>query len=187
MKTFFLLFFLAGALLTGCSGNYYYASHKVTIYKTNSTKKEYSLFSVRGDSAIAVLDWAEAKVKPIPFSHVELIKRDSIIKIERDGHGGWIRSTLLGALAGLTIGELIAVGPFVFLGLPIPTGNPSSAHSINKTIDIGIISGTVIGSGISIIFPPTKELLLTSDSDRFFLLSISLYPDKEPEEMRYVK
>lgn len=191
MKTFFLVFFLSSALLTGCSTNYNYPSKKITVHKISGAESDYGLLSVRGDSAIAVLDWAESRVTPIPFSHIELIKRDSIALITRSGQGGGGKNTGIGAAYGAGFG---AIGGLIFdlwissaLQGITTTNSSSNALSYVLFIGIGAGAGALIGAFIGNAKPPSKKLLLTSDSDRAFLRSISLYPDKEPDEMRYIK
>ncbi len=192
MKIFFLLFVLSTALLTGCSTNYNYPSKKITVHKVSGAESDYGLLSVRGDSAITVLDWAEASITPIPFSHVELIKRDSIARITRSGHGGGGENTGIGAeygAAGGAIGGLIFGLWFeqTFQGFGLSTNRSSALPFYSVMIVIGAGAGALIGAFIGNAIPPSKELLLTSDSDRVFLRSISLYPDKEPDEMQYIK
>ena len=46
---------------------------------------------------------------------------------------------------------------------------------------------TLLGAGISTQFPPSKEMALSSQKNREFLRQISAYPDKEPDEMHYIK
>jgi len=193
MKTVYLVFFLLSWLLSGCGTSYNYPSKKITVEKKitidkrnaerkNTVKKDYALLSVRGDSAIVVLDWAEAKVTPIPFSHAEVIKRDSIEMISRSGHSG-IGNVLAGGMIGVLSGSIIT-------GLLLPK-RPSGDFIFmpEKDFDvmtIGIVSGAVIGATLFYFLPPSKILLLDSAEDREFLRRVSLYPEKEPEEMQYV-
>jgi hypothetical protein len=156
MKIFFLLLFLSGALLCGCSTNYNYPSKNITVRKTNGIEKEYGLLSVRGDTAIVVLDWAEAKVTPLPFSDAEVIGKDSIAKIVRDGIGGGSNTglgILCGAALGTGIGVLLSPSP-----PPQPKNIPDAiiaplndlGYQFSKVLIIGgmIILGSVIGGVI---------------------------------------
>ena len=190
MKTYFLLFF-AGALLSGCSTNYNYPSKKITVRKISGVEKDYGLLSVRGDSALAVLDWSESQVTPIPFSHAELIKKDSIRAIIRDGHestGDYAYGTLIGAavgagLLGITLNSLSGSGLFS----PQDISTAARLLIIGGGAFVGFIIGAIVYSSNSDSEHPAKSLLLSSEKDREFLRSISLYPDKEPEEMKYIK
>lgn len=195
MKTTIILFILTGALLSGCSTNYNYPSKKITVHKTNGTKKEYALISVRGDSALAVLDWSEAQVIPIPFSHIEVLKKDSIRLVVRDGVGGGANIGL-GIIGGVAIGTGIGI-----LLSPNPPPQPNTiptllvypltdfSYQLAKVIVIGgsIILAAVLGGVIGNAFPPDMEMSFRSAKDREFLRSISLYPDKEPDKMQYIK
>jgi hypothetical protein len=178
MKIFFLLFFLPAVFLSGCSTSYNYPSGKITIYKIYEDEKDYALLSVRGDSAIVVLDWSEHDVKPIPFSHAQVMKNDSIAWIARDGKGSG-DPTIAGILIGTGIGFILAVldnGTYLGSG---PQGNIFGLEFIGLC--------TVLGAGISTQFPPSKEMTLSSQKNREFLRQISAYPDKEPDEMHYIK
>ena len=182
MKLFFLLFFLSCLFLSGCSTNYNYPSKNITVYKTNGVNKEYGLLSVRGDSAIVVLDWTESKIKPLPFSHAEVIKKDSITNIIRNGKG--ISKAGIGAATGLITG--------IVLGITILNSEPKfiDLRGVDAalTVLITTLGGAIGGWILDITVPsPTIDLSLTSSKDREFLRSISAYPDKEPDEMQYIK
>jgi len=169
MKIFILLL-LASLLITGCSTTYNYKSTHITVLQTDTTHKDYGLLSVRGDTAIVVLDWNEADVSPVPFSHAEVIKTTSGLEIMRSGHGGGgpvLVGALVGGLAGGIIGSVLA------------PGDPRNGG--------GVILCAVIGAMIANFFPPSKELHGTSKEDVKLLRSISLYPDTEPDEMKYIK
>lgn len=170
MKIFF--FFLSSAMLNGCA-SYKYPSKNITIQQRTGLEKEYGLLSVRGDSAVVVLDWAESKVRPLPYSHAEVIRKDNIANIIREGKT--FSKTLIGLVAGLVVGSVLAipyhgdfgaVAPFIFT---VPSG-----------ILLGIIADQVLPD-------PTMDISLSSAKDREFLRSISAYPDKEPDEMQYIK
>lgn len=190
MKTLFIFFFLSGAILSGCSTAYNYSSKKITIRKTNGTEKEYSLLSVRGDSAVTVLDWQEENVYPIPFSHITILKNDSIVQILRKGKGGGIRSTI-GGISGAIAGGAVA-SAFMPFTVPGVSFFRLVYYPIFFLIDLAVLgSGAVLGvyagSAIGDVFPPSKELDPRSTNDREFLRSISAYPDKEPDEMKNVR
>ncbi len=178
MKTFF--FFLLSALLTGCSTNYNYPSKNITVIKTSGIEKEYGLLSVRGDSAIVVLDWSESKIHPLPFSHAEVIKNNVISRILRDGKGGGPAG--LGIVVGALGSGLLFSGGGILI-----YGSHSDAFGVLFMLAGAIVGGGIAGGIIGNALPPSKELLLISAQDRDFLRSISAYPDKEPEEMRYIK
>jgi len=180
-----LFLFLASALISSCQPNYTYSSHKITVTGSpslatfTSEEKEYELLGVRGDSAIVVLDWQEQAVKPIPFSHAKLLKTDSILLVTREGKGTR-PPTLAGIAIGAGVGFLFAViaGNQEF-------GGPGAAGT---RAGFGIIgASTLLGAGISTLFPPDKKMFLNSKTDWQFLKSIAAYPDHEPEEMNYIK
>ncbi|MFI5263520.1 MAG: hypothetical protein ACHQM6_03290 [Candidatus Kapaibacterium sp.] len=187
MKTRIYSLLLAAAFLSGCSTSYTYSSKKVTVNKTDGGMRDYALLSVRGDSAIVVLDWAEAHVYPLPFSHAEILQEEAIKNIVREGKGGGINSTV-GGLACAAAGGITAYTLFPF------TANiydvylffiPELVHVM--AIAAGVSIGAFIGSSIGDAFPPNIYLTLSSAQDRNFLHSIALYPDKEPEIMDYIK
>ena len=181
----FLLFFLASALLSGCSTDYNYPSKKITVYKTNGVKKDYGLLSVRGDSAVVVLDWSESKVTPLPFSHAEIIKKDSISKIVREGKGAGEAMTT-GARVGFIAGAIITL----YFTATHPSSSANAFDYLFGPVFGGALfslPGALVGAIAASISPPTKSFLLISNEDREFLRSIALYPDKEPDEMKYIK
>ncbi len=185
MKIFFILFIMSSALFTGCSTSYNYQSSKITIHKIYEDEKDYSLLSVRGDSAIVVLDWSEHDVKPIPFSHAQVMRNDSIAWIGREGKGGFnspsSEAILLGAGFGaLTTGVLLPNRIFDSI-----FGSDDIVRGLKIIIGIGI--GAVVGALISIASPSDLEITLGSQKSWEILHSISAYPDKEPPEMQYIK
>jgi len=187
MKTVYGAFFLSCVLLTGCSTNYTYPSKKITVNKTNGVKKDYVLLSVRGDSVITVLDWAEADVRPISYSHAEILSHEVIKNIIREGMGGGINSTIGAIACGAAAGVLtVALYPPVFHGSDILFFYlPEFLHIV--VIAAGVSLGAIAGAAIGDAFPPNIDLLLSSARDREFLRRISLYPEKEPDEMQYIK
>ena len=156
MKTTIILLLLTSALLSSCSTTYTYPARDVTVKTTDGISKKYAILSVRGDSTIAVLDWEEVNVSPTPYSHVQVFKKDSIIRILREGKGGGIHSTI-GGLAGAIAGGAI---PFILFGL----SDPSSLLLIQVVpitiiLDIVVIGiaaslGAFVGSTIGNAFPP---------------------------------
>lgn len=180
MKTTLLFLFFSAMIHTGCSTNYNYPSKNITIIKTSGIEKDYGLLSVRGDSAIVVLDWKESKISPLPFSHAEVIKKNLISRILRDGKGGG--PAWLGILVGSLGSGLLFTGGFVLI-----YGSHSDAFGALFMLAGSIVGGGIVGGIIGNALPPSKELLLTSAQDRDFLRSISAYPDKEPDEMQYIK
>ena len=176
----FLLFFLSSALLTGCSTNYNYPSKNISVLKKSGALKEYELLSVRGDTAIIVLDWAENNIKPISFSHAEAIKNDSIVNVFRNSEG--VSKALVGAGVGLGAGIIEAI---ILLHAKPDFIIDSRGAEAFAAIIFSTLGGTLIG--LIVDGWTTMDLSLTSTKDREFLRSISLYPDKEPEEMKYIK
>jgi hypothetical protein len=187
VKHSILVFFFC-SFLPACNPVYNYPTKKITLVKADSTEQDYGLLSVRGDSAVVVLDWAESKADPMPFAHAELIKKNSIIKIIRDGRGPATKNILSGAGAGAIVGGLFS--PLLFRPT-VMSGYYYSATELIEyyalTIAIGSFAGALIGSVFGAAMPSPKELYLNSESDRIFLHSISAFPDKEPDEMQYIK
>src|SRR5438094_942957 len=93
MKFRFTLLFFASVLVSGCTSaalenhsNSYRQSH-VRIMDQDSRQNEYYILSVRGDSTLVVLDWNEAGIEPIPFSHAIVLTKDIILQVHRFGSG----------------------------------------------------------------------------------------------------
>ena len=155
---------------------------------------DYGLLSVRGDSAIVVLDWMERNVSPTPFSHAEVIKKAPFYPlIYRAGEGGGVVNTSVGFLGGGALGGIIGL---LLTPPPQHTNNALVAlaevanTSIFAYIFIGCLVGAIAGVLIVNAFPlfsPSKYLSLRFAKDRAFLRSIAAYPDKEPDEMQYIK
>ena len=185
MKIFFLLFFFSSALLSSCA-SYNYPSKKITVVKAAGLEKEYGLLSVRGDSAVVVLDWAEAKVKPLPYSHAEVIRKKNIANIIREGKGA-VPKTVMGAAVGLGIGAILytnminSIKPDDWL---IAISKWDAILAFSSALVGGALIGLILDLALN---SPTIDLSLSSAKDREFLRSISAYPDKEPEEMQYIK
>lgn len=159
----FLLFFLASVFLTGCSTTYQYESPKIAVLKTNGIQSDYALLSVRSDTALVVMDWKEWKADmSILVSLAQVIGQDSISKILRPYKGD------------ITLGL-----DDVYNSL----GQDLVAAAIAVTVGIPLVTWYFIYNGN----PPLKQLLLSSEADREFLRSIALYPNKEPDEMQYIK
>ncbi len=190
MKTNIILLLIVTVLLSSCSYNYTYPSKKITVRKTDGTEKEYGLLSVRGDSAIVVLDWAEAHVNPLPYSHAEVIRKDSISNILRLAHGSG-GNTIIGMVGGALLGGLIA-SQFT---IPLTPGLGQIAGLENILIVLGGIGGGFfIGSIIGNLIPHYKDAVFNKNDspvnhgwDTEFLRSISAYPDKEPDIMQFIK
>ena len=203
MKTTIILLLLACALLSSCSYNYTYPSKKITVRKTDGSEKEYGLLSVRGDSAIVVIDWAESHVTPLPYSHSLVLRKDSISNILRLAHGGGDNANI-GMLAGALLGGIIA-SQFT---KPVTNDFLDFSRVQNFfTVLGGICGGCIIGNLIGDLIPHYKDAAFNknvspyskdevsnkNDSplnhgwDTEFLRSISLYPNIEPEQMQYIK
>src|SRR5579864_6905903 len=178
MKTTILLLVLGCVFLSGCSTNYTYPSKNISVLKKSQAYKEYELLSVRGDSAIVVLDWKERNSDPLPFSHAEVLKKDSIAFIYRENRG--TSQTLVGTGVGLGIGVLMSIS--------ILTSPDYSAFSGVLTLAVITVT-TLVGLIVGVVFDGFSymDLSLASAKDRGFLHSISRYPDKEPPEMLYLK
>lgn len=183
MKLFFF-FFLSSAFLTGCGTNYNYSAKDISVYKTDGSHKTYDLLSVRGDTAIVVLPMWESDLKPISFSHAEVIRQDSILRIVRNGYSIGT-TTLVGAVGGAVIGAIW--GGIRTAGFDNSTEYINSLQFTLILSALGAIGGLLPGVLVGGLFPSKRELFILSPLDREFLRGISLYPDKEPEIMQYVK
>ncbi|MFI5263519.1 MAG: hypothetical protein ACHQM6_03285 [Candidatus Kapaibacterium sp.] len=169
---------LTSVLITGCSTNYTYPSRKIRVLKKSGVLKEFELLSLRSDSAIVVLDWIESKVVPKPLSHAEVIHRDSIGNITRSSQGN--SKVLIGAGIGLVSG--------VALDLLLP-GIAPGFFTVFRGRGGAVVVLTLTGALVGLMFESsmTMDLSLVSAKDREFLRTIALYPEKEPEEMQYIK
>jgi len=150
-------------------------------------EKQYELLSVRGDSALVVLDWEEREVEPLPFSHAIVLSKDPFTKIIGYDRDHPVENGIKGALfGGLALG-VAAVGlgyiPFLDISATSSTYTHSTYYLI---IAVSTFAGVAIG-GIAGATAYRKELSLSFSEDRKFLRSISLYPDKEPDAMQYIK
>src|SRR5882757_1960254 len=109
MNRHIIIFLFLGAFLAvGCHPLYNYQSSKITVYKIYDDEKDYSLLSVRGDTAITVLDWKERDSKPFPYSHVQVLRIDSIAWISRAARGAQ-PPTVGGFLVGAGVGFLLSI------------------------------------------------------------------------------
>ena len=174
MKIFIAVLILSIDII-GCKPSYDYPSKKINVALTNGISRDYGLLSVRGDSAIVVLDWQESEVRPIPLSHAELITKKAIVNISRAGDRGGVANSVAGTLVGALAGGIVAL-PFSqarYIG-PMATG-------------MGILSGSLIGLALGSAHPATRDLSLEVEDDRSLLRSISLYPEQEPAELRSLK
>ncbi len=205
MKTFYLLFLLSSALFTGCSSSYIarsifhepepssgdnYSSKNIIIYNADSVAAEYAVLSIRGDSAIVVIDPAEAEhPENISYTRAVLFKKDSIKRIIRKAHGG--ANPIIGGLTGLATGLLIAYT--IRQGSPFDrskdwSGNPLVDLMIPDPVWVGYpvlgwAAGALIGKALSIPI----DLSLSSPEDRTTLKSLALFPYGEPAVMQYIK
>jgi hypothetical protein len=186
MKRTITLLLLTGMLAGGCHSTYDYPSHKISVMRLYHEDHDYELLSVRGDSAIVVLDWSERDSKPIPFSHAEVIVKDSLLWIARDGKGQGpptLKGTAIGTGIGLLLGAIFGYSS----GSSYAGFGPGSAPSQS----IGVLFfctgvGAALGAFFS-TFPDKKELFLSSGEHVELLRKISRYPDIEPDEMKYIK
>jgi hypothetical protein len=196
MKTHLLLPLFAAAFLSSCSPSYIYPTKNITVILKNGAEKEYGLLSVRGDSAIVVIDWEERSVKPFPFSHAETLKKDLIQQILRKPKGIQTKYTYLTAIAGAVVGGVIASVSQEHLAHSNSPVIDTLVNPIIRTANVFtwaayILIGTAIGAVPGLILDgfatPNMSLSLSNDQDQEFLRAISAYPAKEPNEMKYIK
>lgn len=185
MKTM-ILFAFALIFFSGCSGAIHrYSSDRVTIQTRSLPSTEYRLLSVRADTAFVVTEPEEAIYDDhISYSHAFIIAKDSIILIESKGHGGFVREGI-GVLGGMAIGMGIAMLQNT------PEGNKSSGWFSGtpngNRLAYGIYGGSLVGGLIGMMLPAPVDHKLSNSEEIKYLRSISLYPDKEPDEMQYIK
>ena len=191
METTIIVILLSSLYLAGCKSSSD-SSKKITIRKNHGAKKEFALLSVRGDSAIVVLDWLESKESPLPLSHAELIRSDSIASILHEEYGSK-ESVTIGTLGGSIAGGLIASE---FLPQPKKYSGADIFFPVHPFEDVvtdlliilaGITVGAVLGGIVGNEFSNSNELFLYRTSDQSLLRSIALYPGNEPEIMKYIR
>ena len=108
----------------------------------NRNRKDYELLTVRGDTALVVLDWAEAGVQPFPFSHATVVHTNTIAEI--DFVGGHNLGAMIGALTGLATG--------IVVDLNLPRFEGIDPYGFDKLRYVGVALGCMAaGAGIGYI------------------------------------
>ncbi len=187
MKTKIILLLLATVLLSSCGTGaiHRYSSNRITIEKKDSTSHEYALLSLRGDTALVVVEPENSVYEEqISYSHAIVIKKNSIRKIIGKGRGGYARE-FLGSFGGSGIGLLFALAQNTPGGFE-PDGWFSGSPN-GRRIAGGILLGCIVGGIAGSLLPAPVDIDPMKPEEIQYLRSISLYPNHEPEMMQYVK
>jgi hypothetical protein len=194
MKTLCIFFFVL--TLSGCSSHsllYSLLDHatkedlhsakNIFIYTHDSVAIEYAVLSVRGDTAIVVIDPEEIKhPDEISYSRAVVVNKNSHRKIVEHIKGG--KPATIGLISGLVIGTMAAFA--VHEARPKYDGwDPFSTNYLEYAILPLLFGG--VGNWIGNSVTSEVELSLSSSDDRKKLKSFSLFPFGEPAIMQYLR
>jgi len=177
-----LILLLFAALLESCASyrtSEELHSSKIKVQPIHGADKYYSLLSVRGDTAISVLDWEESDTRPVPFSHALVLQKDSIRFIERES------ATSDQKTIGMLIGSAAGLG--LALASSAASYQGSGGFHLSSDVFSDILLGGSAGYFIGGFVKPVQHLSLASHDDRELLRSIAYYPHKEPQELQSIK